>query len=156
MPKSKPLLNVSDYYSKEDFGNELLLKHGFPNPVGTFEFECTVTFNQRIHTRASALASQQKIIQKLISWHPDVFETIVMVIEYQKNGMPHYHMLLTSEVDIDAESRYDTVKGFERAFGMTTFKPVIESEKFVEYLSKDVINNNIKFKFPHCYEYNKK
>jgi len=147
MPKKKELKSETDYSHTCD-----LTKDYMPASVENFLYnrEVTVTFDHKRHTRASAYISQAKIVQYLFSWH-DIKE-IILVVEYQKNGMPHYHINVASDIPFPDGWAFDTMRAFERFYGMTSCKPISDPTAWEEYLFKDVINNNKKK--PLCPHYN--
>jgi len=142
MPRPIPLINFDDFYeSTNDMSKDYMpMECGYNTD---FNYECTVTFDQKKHTKASAFHAQYSIVRYLTSWVPKIKDLIV-VIEYQKNGMPHYHINIGTDTLIKDAIPNQVIQGFQRFYGMTTFRPVIDLQAFNTYLLKDVISNNQK------------
>lgn len=116
-----------------------------------YNYENTVTFDHKRHSKASAYLAERKIVQYLFSWIPSL-EELILVIEYQKNGFPHYHINLgCNEAFADGQS-LNIIRAFERFYGMTSLKDVVNTEKWEQYLMKDVYENNERI--PSCTHYN--
>ena len=148
MPPKKELINVYEHY-------ELcsdLSKDYMPVSVETHphNLEVTVSFDHRRHTKATAYLAQEQIVRYLLSWHD--IEEIILVIEYQKNGFPHYHINCGSLTAFPSGFTFDTCRAFNRFFGMTSCKPILDYSKWQDYLWKDVLQNNIDK--PLCSHYN--
>lgn len=129
----------------------------YPYYQGTdYAYEVTVSFNPRIHNKATALAAQKQLVELLQKYLEEFqLEDIVLVIEYQKNGMAHYHCAVETEKEVPSTKRFDITKAFDRQFGRTQFKPIINWEDYRTYLSKDIKRNSTSRDFAHCYYYYK-
>lgn len=156
MPKKKEPIEVSDKYYITAFkhSDEFSYDNGLMYGEIIFGYELTVTFNQRFHTKASAISSYQTLVRKLLTFHE--VEILNVVAEYQKNGFVHYHCHLISKTEIAGEDRWNTMKAFERMFGMTTFRPTHNDDSFENYYLKDVNSNYESRGFEHLYQYIRK
>lgn len=122
--------------------------------VANYVYEITVSFNPMIHNKATALASQKTIVDCLQKYLEGFhLEEIDLVIEYQKNGMAHYHIAVHTIDDVESSKRFDVVKAFQRQFGRSSFKPVIDWDAYRKYMIKDVKKNYLEKRFFHCYSY---
>lgn len=158
MPRKVPLLKVDSFYDQYHYDDiELLLDGKVPYFEGEFTYELTVTFNQRIHNRATALAAHSKIVQLLLSWLVEQqVKELLVATEYQKNGMAHYHMELLTEYEVDEEQRSDIVSAFQRRYGFNSFKPVIDHGAYHEYILKDCVANTKAKGYSHLSHYSRK
>lgn len=126
-----------------------------------FKYELTITFDRKIHTYASMLNIEKFL--KIIKYY--VEETLDNSIqgwyyckEYHRQTMgplnrrpPHYHMLLITEDEIEPCSLWNMNKAFNRHFGMNTFRPVENLDRYIEYLKKDVLHNTKTRRRPHIF-----
>lgn len=129
---------------------------------GRYKYELTITFDRKIHTYITMLDIYKhcKIIKYYIEETLErSIEDWFIVREYHKNTMgvlkkkpPHYHMLLYVDEEIEPSSLWNLNKAFNRHFGMNTFKPVEDLEKYTAYMVKDVVKNNKEYKIPHLFQ----
>jgi len=147
MPPKKTLIDVAALYDKCTD----LTKDYMPADVQqcTANLEVTVSFDHKRHTKASAYLAQESIVRYLLSWH-DIDE-LICVIEYQKNGFPHYHINVGSETAFPDGWAFDTKRAFERFYGMTSVKPIVDYAAWQAYLFKEVESNNERI--PTCAHY---
>jgi hypothetical protein len=138
MPPKKQLIDVSQYYDKCSD----LTKDYMPVSIDEYPYnlEVTISFDHKRHTKASAYAAQVKIVQYLLSWFD--IEELVCVIEYQKNGFPHYHINVAANSPYPDGWAFDTMRAFERFYGFTSVKPIVDSNSWFDYLFKEVLQNN--------------
>lgn len=109
-----------------------------------YNYEITVTFNPQLYTVTSASSEGLEVVEhSLIKWlsDKDGVEQVTMVLEYQKNRYPHYHINVSSSEMLDISFRQQVLKGLIRIAGRSTFKPTIDSDKFEEYMMKDLQSN---------------
>lgn len=144
-----PLISVEDNYESMEFGTD----KGFPyEDLSEYNnYEVTVTFNQRLHTKASAFAAEKAIIQYLLTYTKAL--ALRSALEYQKNGMPHYHMMITTEEPLDMDLRVDLYMALNRRYGSCTFRDVLDYKAYQEYMAKDIFNNERKHGFKHMKQY---
>ena len=116
-----------------------------------FNYECTITFNPTLYTVSSAYNEGVKSVEEaLVKWlEPTTTEYLLMVMEYQKSHMVHLHCLISSTHDLPISLRANILKGLQRIAGRSTFKPVIDLQKYLFYVSKDLELNFVKSNIPH-------
>lgn len=153
MGKKKQLISVIDNYDEVkvgEFVSEFDCEWAHTDRL-KYDYELTVTFNHRLHTKASATEAYKELVQKILSYH--YILVLNVSIEYQKNGFPHYHCHLMTDTPITGEERWNTMKAFERHFGITSFKPAIDRDAFQKYYTKDSYENYKKHGFEHLIQY---
>lgn len=149
MPRKKPLVDFEELYDSCDD----ITKDYMPADTAACDYtsEVTVTFDPRRFTRGAAFEAHRKIVTYLASWHP--IREMIVVTEYQKNGMPHYHINIGSDEPFPDGWSFDTIRAFNRFYGMTTCRPIVNHDDWQKYLFKDVKANNEKYRFPHYIYY---
>lgn len=114
-------------------------------------YECTITFNPTLYTVSSAWNEGLPLIySEMIKWcEPTSIDYICFVLEYQKNKMVHLHLLISAEDKLPISFCSNVVKGLQRIAGRSTFKPVIDKESYITYISKDLATNYDKSNICH-------
>lgn len=119
-------------------------------------YEITVTLNPMIFTRISGDSAGDKLLHNLQNWlipshdyNPYDIKAISIVKEYTKSKMPHFHCNIASEQEIDSAFRSNVIKGLQRIFGRSTFKDVLDSKSYLQYMCKDLEKNKTEKGFSH-------
>lgn len=127
-----------------------------------FVYELTITFDRKIHTYPSMLNIDNHL--RIIKYY--IEETLnneivwwYYVKEYHKTPIgplkrlpPHYHMIIQTEEEIQHCSLWNLNKAFNRHFGMNTFRPIEDIEKYAKYMCKDVEKNVRTYLQPHLFK----
>jgi len=146
MPRRKPLIDFD-----EEFGRDSQIRMSVGQNC-EFNYEITISFDPKRHTKATAFAAQPKILTYIASWLPNVYE-IHLILEYQKNGMPHYHINVGTNDSFKDGVTFDIMRGFERFYGQTWIRPIHDIDAWNDYLRKELDVNETRYSFPHWYWY---
>lgn len=126
------------------------------NVLSCENYEITVTLNPMLYTRISGDGCGEQILASLQSWlvptpdhNPYCVNAITVVKEYTKSQMPHYHCCVASTYEIDTTFRGNVIKGLQRIYGRSTFKPVLDDNAYLDYMNKDLEKNQTSKGFSH-------
>lgn len=127
-------------------------------PLGFSElnYEITVTYNPQLYTVIAACEALESTMDTINQWLVKEFEnleSVSYVVEYQRNRYPHLHACVSSTRALDVSRRANIIKGIQRMFGRCTFKPVIDADKYYEYMCKDLYNNYLLTNKKHYYQF---
>lgn len=125
-------------------------------------YELTITFDRKIHTYVSMLNIDNHL--RIIKYYLE--QTLNNQInewyyakEYHKNAIgvlkrkpPHYHIMIQTENEITHCELWNLNKAFNRHFGMNTFRPIEDLEKYAKYMCKDIEYNIKTYKYPHLFK----
>lgn len=123
---------------------------------GPYHYEITTTVNQKMYpcTNQTNLDLWETFDITLKKYLEVTFEIpkpdyLVIVREYQKNGMIHWHCCLSGENPIPARARNSIIGGLNQNFGLSHFKQVADFPAFQKYLEKDLSTNYERYKKRH-------
>ena len=158
--KRKIKLNIKNLFSQvtisclSNLMNELYNGEAYMREIGgEFQYEITVTINPSIYglTQKALEEAEENLINCFETFlGPVSWDELMIVKEYQKNRYWHWHCLLGIDEKIEANVRNKTIGYFNSRIGKTSFKPVIDSAGFYDYLNKDLERNNKCHKVNHC------
>lgn len=118
-----------------------------------FEYEFTITMNPNLWCATSDYDNSLKneILDTFAK--NDKVEFVYMVKEYQKNNAPHFHCLIQTNAELIPTYRASLMKKFTSEYGLSSFRPVRDLEKFLDYLSKDLNKNLEERHYDHISAY---
>jgi len=156
------------YYITDIYENQDLLI-----PEGLYRYEITTTFNPRFYPLGKACDYIRIVIREIINSSSRFISAenkklfreygdnnrflknhyLEYSVEYHKNGYPHIHAILHTEVDISAEKLFRFQQTLRKKFGKSdiyytdTEDRIHENDHFVgkwsEYLKKEVEQNEV-------------
>lgn len=107
-------------------------------------YELTMTFNPQLWNKIDAFNNGiRSFYNHIVEWlNPHIIVGDVMgVVEFQKSGMPHLHLCILSVNELSVDFRFGVIKAINRLFGRASFKRVIDTSAYYEYMSKDLETN---------------
>lgn len=145
MPPLKKTLSPDEHFN--DYVYDL-------SSYAEFGYELTITLNPMIWSKHDSWKADTLIEDHLYQWlcpgyNPHHISAIVLVKEYTKVGMSHYHLAVFSESELQPEFRDGIIKGMQRIYGRTSFKTIMNRAAYTEYQGKDLEKNTREKGYDH-------